>query len=25
MRDLRNTEKRLGHPVWRRVLMRRAL
>jgi GNAT superfamily N-acetyltransferase len=25
MRDLRDTEKRLGHPVWRRVLMRRAL
>jgi GNAT superfamily N-acetyltransferase len=25
MRDLRDTERRLGHPVWRRVLMRRAL
>jgi len=25
MRDLRDAERRLGHPVWRRVLMRRAL
>jgi GNAT superfamily N-acetyltransferase len=25
MRDLRDSEKRLGHPVWRRVLMRRML
>ena len=25
MRDLRDSEKRMGHPVWRRVLMRRAL
>jgi GNAT superfamily N-acetyltransferase len=25
MRDLRHTERRLGHPIWRRVLMRRAL
>ena len=25
MRDLRHAERRLGHPVWRRVLMRRAL
>ncbi|HKU97979.1 MAG TPA: GNAT family N-acetyltransferase [Vineibacter sp.] len=25
MRDLRAAERRLGHPVWRRVLMRRTL
>lgn len=25
MRDMRDTERRLGHPVWRRVLMRRTL
>jgi len=25
MRDMRHTERRLGHPVWRRVLMRRVL
>ncbi len=25
MRDVRHTEKRLGHPLWRRVLMRRPL
>lgn len=25
MRDIRDTERRLGHPVWRRVLMRRVL
>lgn len=25
MRDMRDTERRLGHPVWRRVLMRRVL
>lgn len=25
MRDVRHTERRLGHPIWRRVLMRRAL
>lgn len=25
MRDIRDTERRLGHPIWRRVLMRRVL
>lgn len=25
MREVRDSEKRLGHPVWRRVLMRRTL
>jgi GNAT superfamily N-acetyltransferase len=25
MRDVRHTERRLGHPIWRRVLMRRPL